>query len=171
MRKVENMKKIYLFNLLAVLALTLVSCQENEKEDIPENNETKTTIWLITEVSTNVEMEGESGTNQEIIEQIENEIEGKMNSLGNKLTFHQNAEDLSTGELIRTHGDGTAIKSTYRFEALEDNLHYLIINDGEEEEKYQVTERYLVKDFSKEYKSADLKITSALGFASFIRPL
>ena len=77
MRKLENMKRIYLFNLLVVVALILVACQKNDKEDIPENNETATTIWLITEVSTNVEMEGESGTNQEIIEQIENEIEGK----------------------------------------------------------------------------------------------
>lgn len=166
------MKNIYLLSLLVVLALTFVSCQKNDNEDISENNETTTTIWLITEFSAKVELEEENETNQEIIEQIRTEIEESMNSLGHKLTLYAKIEDPFSGELVRTYDDGTEVESTFRIETSTDNLRYFkIINDGTETETYQMIEWYLVKDFTEKYESAGYKITSALGGARFTRSL
>ncbi|MCG6190509.1 hypothetical protein [Maribellus maritimus] len=166
------MKKIYLINLLVVLTLLVVSCQKDNNENIPDDNETAISTLVIVERSAKVELEEENEINQEIIEQLKTEIEESMNLLGHKLTLYPNIEDTSTGELVRTYDDGTEVKSTFRIETTTDNLRYFkIINDGTETEKYQMIGWYLVKDFTEEYEYAGYKIISALGIAKFTRLL
>jgi hypothetical protein len=129
-------------------------------------------MLAITLVSAVVELENQTTADDELIMQISEELKGKNRPLWTSYNFTYDKESESEGELIISFQESDEkITTHFTFEINNGNTFLKIeYSDGKEETHQILEHRYMITDYTQEYKSLNPRIIRAEGIAMFTIP-